>query len=118
MSINICDLCYEVTVPECKDIYTFATGLDSGTYYTMIMEDANGNLFNYISTPDGGDGMWTLDTTYFPEGMFNQWSGTYRLTFSADTSGDATVGDEELTIDGNSYFCIVLKMVKSTLVYD
>jgi len=118
MSINICDLCYEATVPACQDTYTFDTGLTAATPYTMILEDVNGNQYNYISTPAGGSGTWTLNTSYFPDGMFNQWSGSYRITFSADTSGDATVGDEELTIDGSSYFCIIMKMVKSTLVYD
>ncbi len=118
MSINICDLCYEVAVPACQDEYSFDTGLTAATPYTMILEDANGIQYNYIDSPVGGNGTWTIDTTYFPGGMFNQWSGTYRITFSADTTGDAVIGDEELTIDGNSYFCIVLKMVKSTLVYD
>ena len=91
MSINICDLCYEVTVPACKTTYIFDTGLDDQTQYSIILEDINGNTFNYVDTPSGNTGTWILDTTFFPEGMFNQWSGTYRITFSADTSGDAVV---------------------------
>lgn len=114
MSINICDLCYEVTVPACQDTYNIPAGLTPDTYYTLILEDSNGNIYNNLSTtlPDGS---FLLTTSEFPDGMFNEWSGSYRITFSLGV-GIVTEGDAELTIDGNTYFCIVMNFVNFNIL--
>jgi len=115
MSINRCDLCYELIVEPCQSSYVFPTGLPSETH-TMVLEDMHGNIFTEISVPDGS-GNWTIHADMYPDGMFNQFSGTYEVHFVYGVGGidDASV---PVTVDETEYQCILIKVKNATLIYD
>lgn len=115
MSINRCDLCYELIVDACQASYTFPTGLSSQTY-TMVLEDIHGNIFTEINIPDEG-GNWTIHASMYPIGMFNEYSGTYEVYF-VEGSGDIGDPNVPLYINETEYQCIKIKIKNATLIYD
>ena len=102
MSINICDLCYEMTGEACYSALFFEAGLTPSTAYTVWIEDKNEHLYTQSVTTDSG-GDITLDLTDFDEGMFNAFSGSYIVTVSTSATSQTI---EELTIQGQAYQCI------------
>lgn len=102
MSINICDLCYEMTVEACYSALFVEAGLTPATSYTAWIEDKNERLYTQTVTTDAG-GDFTLDLSAFDEGMFNAFSGSYLLTVSTSATSQTI---EELTIQGQAYQCI------------
>jgi len=110
MSINRCDLCYELIVSACQDNYYLATGLDNNVTYTMSLADMHGNVFTMTGSPSVED-EFAIGTMDFPEGMFNAYSGNYEITFT-DEDDDI----QELTIDGRNYFCILMKFKDVTII--
>lgn len=106
MSINICELCYVKVVPACQTIYVVNTGLDENITYQLNIEDVNGNVYPYTANPVGALGEWTIDTSIYPNGLFNAFSGDYILTWSTSENFEDQV---DLTIDGETYPCIILK---------
>lgn len=110
MSINRCELCYEKVVSGCESTITFNVGLTPSTSYTVFLEDQNSNIYTRTLTTNGS-GAFTLTVSDFPDGMFNAYSGSYEISVSTSSSIDTS---EELTISGNSYYCILLKFQKQT----
>jgi hypothetical protein len=117
MSINRCDLCYELIVKPCQNSYVFDTGLPNTTH-TMVLEDMHGNIFTEVNVPDGVSGEWTIHADQYPEGMFNEFSGTYEVYFTLGASGGIDGDLTPLTIDGTEYQCILIKVKNVTVVYD
>lgn len=109
MSINRCDLCYELIVDACQDSYALITGLDPNETYTMSLETTNGNTITMTGSLNQ-DNEFTIPTASFPQGMFNAYSGDYEIVFTLDDEV------QELTIDGNSYYCILMKFKDVTVV--
>ena len=109
MSINLCDLCYELIVSACQDNYYLPTGLINGTDYTMSLEDLHGNVYTMTGSPTIDD-EFIVTPNQFPDGMFNPYSGDYEITF--------TLNDElqELTINGAAYHCILMKIKDVTVI--
>ena len=112
MSINVCDLCYSLVVSQCSNSYTLPITLIPSTAYNMWVEDMHGNIFQYSSTTNG-TGKFTLITTEFPQGMFNQWSGTYEVTFNYSLDNQTY---EPFTIDGGTYQCMLLSFANKEAV--
>lgn len=111
MSINRCDLCYELQVSACESSYTFPIGLSHNQTYTMVLEDLHGNIFEQDGSPtQGSGGLWTITVSDFPEGMFNAYSGTYEITFEHD---GVLV---PIVLDTTEYQCIVMKFKDVTVV--
>lgn len=102
MSVNICDLCYEMTGEACYSALFIETGLTPATDYTVWIEDHNERLYTQAVTTDSG-GDITLDLSAFDEGMFNAFSGYYIITVS---TSDTSQTIEELTVQGQAYQCI------------
>ena len=115
MSVNRCDLCYELVLNPCQESYTFATGLDN-TLHTMVLRDIHGNIFTEMQNPDGAAGLWTIHASMYPEGMFNQFSGSYEVYFVEGTDTDNV--SSTLYINEQEYQCILIKIRKETLIYD
>ena len=69
MSINLCDLCYELIVSACQDNYYLPTGLINGTDYTMSLEDLHGNVYTMTGSPTVDD-EFIVTPNQFPDGMF------------------------------------------------
>ena len=109
MSINRCDLCYELIVSGCQDTYSLPTGLTAGTTYTMSIEDGHGKVFTMSGSPTAQD-EFNVSPSAFPEGMFNPYSGSYEITFTED--GEL----QDLTIEGNTYPCILMKIKDVTVI--
>lgn len=93
-----CDSCYEMDYIACYSQVSFIAGLTPITEYTIFVRDRHGNFFTQEVVTDA-DGNFELDTTLFPEGMFNQYSGTYEISASLSplftTSETMTIGYEE-----------------------
>lgn len=104
MSINRCDLCYNVKVLSCTDTIEINAGLTPSTQYTVFLEDNHSNIYTRTLTTDGS-GAFTLTVSDFPDGMFNAYSGSYEVSVSTSATEDTS---EELTIEGSSYYCILL----------
>ena len=99
MSVNICDLCYEMTGEACYSALFIEAGLTPTTDYTVWVEDRNDRIYiQAVTTDSGGD--ITLDLSAFDEGMFNAFSGSYIITVSTSQT------IEELTVQGQAYQCI------------
>ena len=80
----------------------------------MWMEDVNGNVYQYGNNTDGS-GAFTFDSQWFPEGMFNAYSGPYDISFS--TSQSTNTG-EPFMVDGTEYNCLLLTYKNLIYVYD
>lgn len=104
MSINRCDICYHYVKASCADTISFQTGLDPNETYTIVIEDQNGNNYVKQDIEMGGNG-YTINVADYPEGMFNQWSGSYEIYF---TDGGFDGEQQTLTIDGKEYPCILM----------
>ena len=105
MSINRCDLCYVKTIASCGSTIEFNVGLTPSASYTVWLYDQNENIFTRDVTADlTGD--LTLTISDYPDGMFNAYSGSYEISVSTSSTEDTS---EELTIEGSTYFCILLK---------
>ena len=105
MSINICELCYVKVVPACQSTYVVNTGLDENTTYWLNIEDVNGNVYQTYNNPGAG-GLWNIYLDTYPDGCFNAFSGDYILTWSTSESFEDQV---DLTINGETYPCMILK---------
>lgn len=116
MSINRCDLCYEVVADTTcgSGTTTLLIELELNTFYWMWMEDVNGNVYQYGNNTDGS-GAFTFDSQWFPEGMFNAYSGPYDVSFS--TSQSTNTG-EPFMVDGTEYNCLLLTYKNLIYVYD
>lgn len=116
MSINICELCYEMTVPACQTSYSILTGLSHVNFHWLFLEDAHGNIFKQKGKTLQPDGKaWVLDTTDYPDGMFNAYSGSYTLTWS---DSDDIMDQVDLEINDQIYPCIILHFFDSTTLVD
>lgn len=107
MSINICDLCYVMEVPACQSSYSVDIGLSHTIFRWMFLEDEHGNVFvQKGKTLSTGNNPWVIDTTDYPEGMFNAYSGSYTLTWANSNDINEAI---DVDIDSESYPCVILK---------
>lgn len=116
MSINVCDLCYVMEVPACQSTYSILTGLSHVPFHWMFLEDELGNIYvqkGKTLQPDGK--AWVLHTADYPTGMFTAHSGSYTLTWS---SSNDIMAQEDLSINDQTYPCIILKFKDITQVAD
>lgn len=107
MSINVCDLCYELTAVSCYGQLRLDIGQMANRVMTAFVEDKFGNFFAQGVLTDG-IGSITLQMADFPEGMFNPYSGIYTVSIST-SSLQSTY--ENMTIEGDNYNCIKVKFV-------
>jgi hypothetical protein len=117
MSISYCDLCYEFIAEPCENII-LPVGLSAVTEYTMVLTDNHGNTYVQTGFPDPSvpDSLWTVTVNNFPEGMFNEWSGTYEVHFHEGGAYDPEAATEPMTIKGVEYQCILIKFKKVTVI--
>jgi hypothetical protein len=116
MSINICELCYVLEVPECQASYSVLTGISHVAFHWMHLEDEHGNVFvqkGKTLQPDGK--AWVIHTADYPAGMFTAASGSYTLTWSS--TSDINTPDT-LEIGGKQYPCIILNFYDNTVLAD
>ena len=103
MSINICDLCYDLVGEACYSSLFIEAGLSATSDYTVHIEDKHEHSYTQdITTDDQGD--ITLDLTLFPDGMFTAFSGSYIVTVTQ--VGETAV--ESIIVDGQDYSCVKL----------
>lgn len=114
MSINRCDICYHYVGEACQGTYEIPTGLSAGTY-TLVLEDQNGNVYMDTAAVAGaGSGHpVTITVSDYPDGMFNQWSGSYEIYFT-DGGFDGT--QKTLSIAGKEYPCILMTFKDVTVI--
>jgi hypothetical protein len=74
----------------------------------MVLEDIHGNIYTQDGTPDVVTTDWTITTGDFPDGMFNQWSGSYNIHF-IDAGHDINERAITLTINEEQYECVIMK---------
>jgi len=107
MSINICDLCYELTAVSCYGLINLEVGLDANTSYTVFIQDKFVNYYTETIISDG-IGSLLLNLDNFPDGLFTPFSGYYTISVSTNSLNNTF---EDLTLEGETYSCIKAKFI-------
>lgn len=117
MSISYCDLCYEYVATPCTS-FTFPIGLNAVTEYTMVLVDGHGNIFTQTGYPDPSvpESTWTIDPSTYPDGMFNEFSGSYEVHFHEGGEYDSAAAPSTLTISGKEYQCVLITFKNVTVI--
>jgi len=110
-AVEVCNDCKDVNIANCNQFFEL-TGLNPETGYKLVFTDNQSNVeyTYYYSTSE--QGVITIDTTYFPDGVFNPYS-SYTVSIF-DNSGNPMV----LSLDAVEYDCYRLTFTPNTLVYD
>lgn len=105
-----CESCYEVTLPACPDsIYIVSESFDIGENVYLTITDKFNNKYQIdnIMTSYGGSVYFTTDT--LPEGLFNEYAGSFTFEFYADIDCDEP---KELIFCDAVYPCIEVSFYK------
>lgn len=107
-----CDACYETIIIEpCADTtINFQVGLPAGQQRYLFVIDKFKNVWRNLITVKP-DGSIDLTLTDYPDGLFNKYSGFFRVFLSTDDQGQNIV---DLTINGNLYLCIIFGFCYAT----
>lgn len=110
-AVEVCNDCKELNIANCNQFFEL-TGLNPETGYKLVFTDNQSNVeyTYYYSTSE--QGVITIDTTYFPDGVFNPYS-SYTVSIF-DNSGNPMV----LSLDAVEYDCYRLTFTPNTVVYD
>lgn len=99
-----CDECYSLSLPY-NITLTVGAGLTPASTVNVVLTAMNGNQWE-SDVVVNGDGSVTIDTTGYPEGMFNQYAGQFDITIYNSTGYYNEV--IPVTIDGKEYSCMKL----------
>lgn len=91
---------------------SFSLGLTALTAYYILIEDAKGNVYTHQYTTGAG-GAFTVDTALYPEGLFNEYAGTFELTIK-NALTDTTV--VSFTVSATTYDCCKFSIYSSDAV--
>ena len=110
-AVEVCNDCKELNIPNCNEFFEL-TGLNPETGYKLVFTDNQSNVeYTYYSSTTE-QGVITIDTTNFPDGLFNPYS-SYTVSIF-DNSGNPMV----LSLDAVEYDCYRLTFTPNTVVYD
>lgn len=104
MSINLCDVCAEITLDSCLASYTLDLNMGNSVPLVVYLHDFHGHTYTY-SVTSGTDGSVTIDTTGFIEGLFHPNHGKLELTVSTSYYEETF---ETITYNGSPYSCLIL----------
>lgn len=110
-AVEVCNDCKELNIANCNEFFEL-TGLNPETGYKLVFTDNQSNVqyTYYDSTTE--QGVITIDTTNFPDGVFNPYS-SYTVSIF-DNSGNPMV----LSLDAVEYDCYRLTFTPNTIVFD
>lgn len=110
-TVEVCNDCKELNIANCNEFFEL-TGLNPETGYKLVFTDNQSNVeYTYYSSTTE-QGVITIDTTNFPDGLFNPYS-SYTVSIF-DNSGNPMV----LSLDAVEYDCYRLTFTPNTVVYD
>lgn len=116
MSISYCDLCYEYVATPCE-AFEIPVGLSAITEYTMVLVDGHGNIFTQTGFPAALNPIsWSIDPSTFPDGMFNEFSGSYEVHFHEGGEYDSGAEPATLTIGDKEYQCVLITFKNVTVI--
>ena len=110
-AVEVCNDCKELNIPNCNEFFEL-TGLNPETGYKLVFTDNQSNVeYTYYSSTTE-QGVITIDTTNFFDGVFNPYS-SYTVSIF-DNSGNPMV----LSLDAVEYDCYRLTFTPNTVVFD
>lgn len=109
--VEVCNDCKELNIANCDELFDLS-GLNSETSYKLVFTDNQSNVQYTYYDSSNDEGIITIDTTNFPNGVFNPYSNYTVSIF--DNSGNPMV----LSLDAVEYDCYRLTFTPNTLVYD
>jgi len=98
-----CQTCYNLQYGISVS-YLVPAGLAINTNYYLFVYKPNSNVFTYPITTDS-NGSFTIDSTRFPSGFFNEYGGDYEIQITSDKQGQNVVN---MMFSVNSYPCLLL----------
>lgn len=70
--------CYKDTICACTETILLNVALEINTQYKVVVTDKFGRKYKYIATSTA-DGTIEMPVSEFPEGLFTEHSGNFRL---------------------------------------
>lgn len=112
MSIDFCDECYEVNGLACGSSVTLEAAFTPGnTRYLWVENPRNPQEFYVDQVTVNGSGDLVMTLSAYPDGMFTEYSGSYRVTVSTSQTVDT---NETITVGAKNYKCYILRFNKTT----
>lgn len=84
-----CDYCFTLEVPY-TTIMNVLAGLTPASTYYLWVTDKFGNQYSDEITING-DGSFDIETSNYPDGMFNPSNGWFDVFISSDADGEVVV---------------------------
>lgn len=110
-AVEVCNDCRDVNIANCDELFDLS-GLNAETGYKLVFTDNQSNVqYTYFDSTNE-EGIITIDTTNFPDGVFNPYS-TYTVSIY-DNAGNPMV----LSMDAVEYDCYRLTFTPNTVVFD
>jgi hypothetical protein len=110
-AVEVCNDCKDVNIANCDELFDLS-GLNAETGYKLVFTDNQSNVqYTYFDSTNE-EGIITIDTTNFPDGVFNPYS-TYTVSIY-DNAGNPMV----LSMDAVEYDCYRLTFTPNTVVFD
>ncbi len=99
-----CDYCFTLE-KQYSATLNISAGLTPASKPYLWITDKFGNQYSG-QVVVAGDGSFNIDTTVFPEGMFNPLAGWFDIFLSSDVDGTSIV---PMTFGGSPYNCLKLR---------
>jgi len=106
-----CEECKQLILDECASTWTLPTNLTPSTEYQLVLIDKFGKRYVLYITTDLG-GSVVLDASDFPDGLFTQYSGAFKLMF---LNGNCET-DQVFTVCDVEYECLNLVFAETSTV--
>jgi hypothetical protein len=110
-AVEVCNDCKDVNIANCDELFDLS-GLNAESPYKLVFTDNQSNVqYTYFDSTNE-EGIITIDTTNFPDGVFNPYS-TYTVSIY-DNAGNPMV----LSMDAVEYDCYRLTFTPNKVVFD
>jgi len=104
--VEQCDVCNEVTLPACQEMYTFTAGLTPDTEYKAVMTSRDGREYIQTVTSDGvGD--FSIYMTDAPRGFSTPENSPVQVVVRLSDNG----ADQGITVDNVEHPCTLVNFV-------
>lgn len=105
-----CSECKHIILPACLDSFAVKAGLQASTTYLWELTDKFNNKFSAYGETDA-DGKLTVASIDFPEGLFNEHAGNFKLEiYGGPYYNDLEAVD--LTFGEDVYKCLDISFQK------
>jgi hypothetical protein len=108
-----CNACFSYSATDCESPINFPSGLAPLTNLYLLVVDKFSHQYRDVIVVQN-DSSIDIDTTQFPEGLFNAYAGSLEVSLSTDQAGNDLVQFKPNTLNPSKLYDCLLLTISTT----